>query len=330
MSTAVTRSLTLSVAVAALACPLVAQRIVPIAGSFAEGNGYTQFPFVYDHFHFQIVLSGATFCTSSAMLTAAAFRRDAQINEIEPAKTVPQLDVQIAQAATTPASMSTTFAANVGGPTSMVFSGPFNLPMLMPAPPTGSGPFSIQIPFGAPFAYQLASGDLLLDLVGPGMATTRDEYFIDAAILSPEGRFKVHGQAGTFGSGESPTLDIDTFSNPLAQIVPGGTLVTQVYGMASPYPTIFAFGLSSTVASFGLLPFDCAAIGAPGNTFYSSLDAFSGVVIADGLVRHPRCPADRADPERPTARGRIAVPARPRPTIRARIRSASCCPAGWR
>jgi hypothetical protein len=265
--------------------PLTAQqpRVVPFHQNFSEGNGYTQFPFVYDRFRFQVLLSGSSFCQTSASLTAVAFRRDAQINEVEPGKLVPQLDVFVGHSALTPSTMSTQFATNRSGSQTAVFSGSYNLPTLLPAPPVGSGPFLIQIPFGSPFAYQLASGDLLIELVGPGSASTRDEYFIDAAVIGPEGRYTVFGQAGVFGAFEQPTLDIDTFTHPLGQLVPGGTLVTQVYGMNAAYPTVFVYGVYSTISSFGPLPFDCTAIGAPGNTFYTSLEAFSPVHVPTGF-----------------------------------------------
>jgi len=276
------RSLLLVVpTLAALPATAPAQKALPLYANVQDGNAQSYFPFVYvGGSRYQQVWDGSQLCTTSATLNSIAWRRDTQDNTAFQGRTVPTFDVSIGHAATTPSTLSTTFAANWGGggPT-LVFSGPLNLPAQSPVPPFALATFNVGVPFNAPFNYTRAAGDLLIEMSEPGQAQQKQLYSLDAHFTGKSGYVFTIGEPGAFGSRESPNLFYDSRTHPTSSIVPGGAIELVVSNLASPYPTSFVFGLDTRLWAAGPLPDDLGRFGAPGNTVYTSFDALSGMVM---------------------------------------------------
>jgi hypothetical protein len=85
--------------------------------------------------------------------------------------------IRVGTAATTPATMSTSFAANFSGNEVLVRSGPLTLPAGF-FPVLGSpNPFGDVIPFHAPFTY--TGGDLVIDIRHPGGNFTNPNGYLE-------------------------------------------------------------------------------------------------------------------------------------------------------
>lgn len=264
-----------ALSVLALSAPAPAQstRVVPAVAVARDMNASSVFPFVYNVFHYQQVWTGSAIASQGATLGGIAFRRDVQDNSTYTGHAYPQITLRLTHTPVAPGSMATTFSQNTPNPTTTVFSGAFNAPTLQPD--FGIPAFGIAFPFSVPFAYVVSQGNLLLDLEAPATALPKKWYPIDAEYVGLDGRASNFGSAGTFASGETPSITFSSNAGGLANLVPGGQMAVRVSGLMSPYTTWIVFGLSTQFWVGGPLPFEMTPLGAAGNTLYTSIDALT-------------------------------------------------------
>src|SRR5690606_13784719 len=110
-----------------------------------EGSGSSYYPFIYDAGRFQQIWDGQAGCGPVALINQISFRRNGRPAAYA-AIVRNNTTVSLGTTTVSPATMSTTFASNLGtGPMTTLVNGVnFNLPAL-PAP-TGVAPFSIHYP----------------------------------------------------------------------------------------------------------------------------------------------------------------------------------------
>ena len=210
----------------------------------------------------QMLFDSAQIAKGAATISALRLRAGPGINGTVPRKSV-TCDVWLGLSAKSPAQMSTSFAQNPLGSLTPVFRGTYRLPA---QPLTGTpGPYNMTFKLAAPFVYVILRGNLLVQ-IDVGSATSQHNYPLDAVAFGRGALARQFGTGGRFASGERPIL-----SGSPQESWPGGKLRVHVQGMKKPYPTLFLFGLSKTGFGTWPLPFDLAALGAPGNQLYTSV-----------------------------------------------------------
>ena len=259
-----------------LATTLAAQttKVVPGYATNLDANEQSYFPFVYDKTRVQQVWDGATICTTSAVLTGLAMRRDAADPNPCAAFSISTLVLSLGYSSSTPATMSTTFASNRTGTQTQVYSGAYNVPANPPV--GGTGPFNIAWAISTPFVYMRANGNLLFEFEIPGIANVKNRYFVDAVRTNPAGAANQFGTSGRFASQETPAFACAT---PGTQIVPGGSFTLDASGLLSLYPAMLYVGASRTAWGSLPLPLDLTAFNAPGNSVYASADIMFGLPL---------------------------------------------------
>lgn len=117
-------------------------------------------------------------------------------------------DIRVSTAATTPATMSTTFANNVGGDVVLVQSGPLSIATnYFPGPAGPPNPFpTASIMFTTPFTY--AGGNLLIEIRHPGGLHTSSTGYLDGVGTTGAG----YGVAGKALSASTYTATTGSFS----------------------------------------------------------------------------------------------------------------------
>lgn len=250
--------------------------VVPTMFTHADAPASIPFPFYYDKKRVQHLVEGSRFCTTSAVLFSFAYRIDGRSSGAPQAVSLPNLTISLGYSSKTAPTMSTTFASNVQGTQTTVFSGTLNLPV-QSAPPAGLGSFNIVQKLSKPFIYQRSQGNLLIQHIVPGQATQALTYTqLDGAVSGvPWGKF---GTGGSFADQSQPTI---TIGNPTT-INPGGSIDPTNPGMTSNYPTIHIYGFSSDSNGPLTLPFSLSPFGAPGNTLYCSLDLLVPATLKGG------------------------------------------------
>jgi hypothetical protein len=251
--------------------------VVPAWAASTEGNRMSHLPYLYDASRTQMVVAGSAFCNAVAQINGMELRRDGVEPSPYAARTLPSHIVTVGYAATTPATMSTTFASNRGPGQTVVMSGAFNLPAqpVVPAP----APFNIVLPFSTPLLYVRAQGDLLVEIEIPGTATTRVLYYLDAQdYASGAGTVAGFGTSGAVQAGDRLVASCATTG-----LAPGGSANTTISGASKAYPTLHWIGASNT-SFFGVpLPLDLTGVGAPTNHLYASMALAVGVTMTGGL-----------------------------------------------
>lgn len=158
---------------------LVFGAAVVAPGSLAgvEGNGNNGYPFSIgaQTMRYQQVYDSSQFAAFGGprVITGIAFRPDLQTGGAF-STTLSSVQIDLSTTAVTPGTMSTTFANNVGGNNTTVFSGALSISSSF----TGPGPknFDIIINLLTPFTYDPGLGNLLLDVrnFGGGLSTQFD------------------------------------------------------------------------------------------------------------------------------------------------------------
>jgi hypothetical protein len=163
------RSLLLGIALIGLFVgPVSAQNVVvPNADAAVEGNLNNGFPFNITAFglpsqRYQQVFRAGDFgaIVGPHLITAITFRPDASGSAFS--STLPNVQINLSTTSAAVDALSTTFAANVGGNDTVVYSGA--LPLSSSAiggPPRN---FDITITLTTPFLYNPGAGNLLLDV----------------------------------------------------------------------------------------------------------------------------------------------------------------------
>lgn len=255
-------------AAAMLVTILPAQRdkVIPAPALETDANNSSYFPFIYSGgARTQHLIAGDAITPSVSLIREFAYRRDAADKSTFAARMVPNFEVTIGHSKNSPATMSTTFAANRSGTQTTVFKGTYNLPAQPPA--TGIGTFNVVFKIAQPFLYQRNQGNLLLEFVETGQAQQKNMYLLDA--WREDGGF-----AANFGSnGPLKSQAKYTVVCPAADaLAPGGSVSITAAGLDKNYPAAVIYGFSNIAFGAVGLPFDLTPLGAPGNSAYVSLD----------------------------------------------------------
>jgi len=200
---------------AILACVAVAVStahadvIVPGALAGVEGNSNNAFPFNISAFalssqRYQQVYSATEFA-GAVLISGIAFRPDATIGSAF-SSTLPSIQISLSTTSAAVDGLSTTFANNVGGNVTSVFSGALPMSSSFTGPAGGPKQFDISITLTTLFFYDPALGNLLLDVrnFGAGTTTQFDAQFSSDSIsrvftFSPAGVNSPIGQTDTGG-----------------------------------------------------------------------------------------------------------------------------------
>ncbi|HKA44300.1 MAG TPA: PEP-CTERM sorting domain-containing protein [Burkholderiales bacterium] len=163
-------TLTMVVAVVTLSTAPIAfaDVIVPGGNAAAEGNTNNGFPFNIDLFgltaqRYQQIYSASAFGASPLTISGLRFRPDASDGAAFSA-TIPGVTIKLSTSPLTVATLSTTYAANIGANETTVFSGALSLSSAFTGPAGGPKAFDIGINFVTGFTYNPNLGDLLLEV----------------------------------------------------------------------------------------------------------------------------------------------------------------------
>jgi len=156
--------------------------VSPAAQATTEGNVSNGFPFNITDFglnsqRYQQVYLASEFAgvRGPQFVTQIAFRPDATTGGAF-SGTFPNIQINLSTTPRGPDGLSTTFADNVGANDTVVSSGPLTLSSAFAGPAAGPKAFDIVINLLAPFLYDPAAGNLLLDVrnFGGGRTTAFD------------------------------------------------------------------------------------------------------------------------------------------------------------
>ncbi|MEM7204729.1 MAG: hypothetical protein AAF628_31015 [Planctomycetota bacterium] len=140
---------------------------VPAITAIEEGNDLSDTRmFSRDAFRAQQIVASSYLAPTSADLTAIAYRIDNDNSSGSVATTFDNVTVDLSATSVDPGSMSTTFANNITGATTQVFSGSVSVPAYA-STPGGIGPF-FAIPLAQSFTLTTANGNLLIDITANG------------------------------------------------------------------------------------------------------------------------------------------------------------------
>ncbi|HQR09545.1 MAG TPA: PEP-CTERM sorting domain-containing protein [Gemmatales bacterium] len=201
--------------------------VVPNSLTNVGGGADNGFPFNIDAFgqvsmRYQQVYASDQFSliTSPTLITAISFRVGSNGSSFS--STLPSMQINLSTTGAAPDGLSTSFASNVGGDDTQVFSGSLTLSSTNTGGPPPS--FDIVISLQTPFLYDPAAGNLLMDVrnFGAGSTTQFDAVFVNGDSVSRVSTFNT--------SVNSSTAD---FSDTLG-------LVTQFSFAAVPEPTTWA------------------------------------------------------------------------------------------
>jgi hypothetical protein len=158
-----------------MAVPCVqADVIVPGSAATVEGNLNNGFPFSIGAGHsqrYQQVYSSTEFLTP-VLISGVAFRPDGSVGGAF-LSTLPNVQITLSTTGAAVDGLSPTFATNVGGNVTTVFSGALSLSSSFTGPPGGPKDFDIAIVFTTPFLYNPLQGNLLLDISNFGGGAAR-------------------------------------------------------------------------------------------------------------------------------------------------------------
>ncbi len=261
------------VAVALPCVPVQAQtsKVVPASAAASEGNSSNYLPFVYDVSRTQQVWASWAVASGVAVLNSVNFRRDSNNSTTSyPALNLSQHVVTIGHTSVSPATMSTTYSANITSTMTTIVNGKWSI-AAQPVPSTPPAPFAIAYPMSTPFIYTTAKGNLLMEwIIGSGQANNKQEYQLDAVTPSAGGSgvVRAFGSWGKFAANDSADWKADA-----QKLVPGGAAAISLAGFSQGYKSNLFVGASDKLYNGLTLPYDLAAIGAPGNTLYTGLDA---------------------------------------------------------
>jgi hypothetical protein len=246
-------------------------KVVPVSATTTEGDSSNYMPFVYDVSRTQQVWLGQAVATGAAVLNSINFRRDGNIStSAYAALTIPQHVVSIGHTSVSPSTMSMTYSANITSTMTTIYNGKYSIPAL-PAPTPPPAPFAIAYPLSTPYVYTTAKGNLLMEwIIGSGQANNKQEFQLDAvtATTGGGGAVRPFGTWGKFAGSDSASWKADA-----QKLIPGGSADISLAGFNQAYASKLFVGLSDKSWNGLTLPYDLGAIGAPGNTLYTGLDA---------------------------------------------------------
>lgn len=151
--------------------------VVPGGFEATEAPSANSFPFTAGINRYQQVYLASSFDnpTQPIQIDSIAFRQDAG-ESTTLSVSILDLEIRLSTTTVTPVTLSTTFAANIGGDEFLVHDGPRTLTSSNTLLGNGTKPFDIVIPLSSPFLYDPNNGNLLLDIT-----TNPKEAFSDQA-----------------------------------------------------------------------------------------------------------------------------------------------------
>jgi hypothetical protein len=179
--------------------------VVPNANTSVEGNSNNGFPFniVIQNFssqRYQQVYDSSQFSSlgGPVLIHQILFRPDAFTGAAF-SSTLPSIQIDLSTTSATPASLSTTYANNVGADDRVVFGpGPLSLSSSFTGPPGGPKAFDIVINLTTPFLYNPANGNLLMDVRNfLGGATTQFDSISSSTVTGRVWNSDVNAPTGT-------------------------------------------------------------------------------------------------------------------------------------
>jgi hypothetical protein len=236
-------------------------RAVPSIYASVEGNDLASYPFGRTGFRMQQCVAGSAIANTTAILSAVSYRADNDNSTSKPALVLTTLQVAVGATSMSPASMSTTFGANITGTMTQVYNGALALPAYT-STSGGVAPW-IPITFSAPFPYTVASGNLLIDMTVPVSPSASSGYTIDSAL--PGGTYSTFGTPGPLSKADFVSISIsgNGTQGRFSGIVPGGSLTMIVQSQFFSWSGALFLGAAKQAS-----PVDLSVIGAPGNFLY--------------------------------------------------------------
>jgi hypothetical protein len=144
----------------AAAIPLV----VPNAQTSSEGNDSNLGPFFNTSVRYQQIYSASQFgSTVPLTISQIAFRPDEAVSSADLTVFFTSVRIDLSTTSRTPATLSTTFADNVGADNATVFDTFVSINGPVTGPAGGPKDFTIAIDI-MPFVYDPSAGDLLMDV----------------------------------------------------------------------------------------------------------------------------------------------------------------------
>jgi hypothetical protein len=236
-------------------------KTIPFGVADTDGSSSTAYFSGYGGGRTQQIVAAGALTSGAGLIREIRLRPDAGSLK-EPARILSNMTLRVSQTTVTPQGMSATFANNITGTPSTVWTGTINLPA-----PNNQQTFSTVFKFSQPFVFVAAQGNLLLDWE-LAIPPTKSGYFFDCHKPSTtEGGYQSFGSGGPFAVTENYVVSSDA-----QKLTPGGSMLFEAAGFSKQYPGIVAFGWSNTSYGPIPLPFDLAAIGAPQNVLYTSFD----------------------------------------------------------
>ncbi|MEZ5988827.1 MAG: hypothetical protein R3F30_06835 [Planctomycetota bacterium] len=186
-------------------------RVVPEVLRDVEGSMLNTYPLSFQDVRWQYLVDGGALATKQALIGGMSFRADGTASN--PANTL-SLKVDVYTVTTTPASMTTTFASNIGTATATtVFSGKLNVKAFNAQAPTPA-PFNVTVPFTALYTFLPANGHLLVDWVENqsylSSSWRADSFFYEGAWGRGWSTEVWEDTACTNARGDQATLSIST------------------------------------------------------------------------------------------------------------------------
>ena len=237
----------------------------PAANATVEANSRISFPFAgTGTMRYQQICS---LKGTPGLISKVAFRRDNDVivSSGDYVAFAVTMDLSLSTSPRTAATMSATFAANMGKDAKQVYTGTLNWPAQKKVPP-GPTSFAYTVPLPAPFFLFTGQGDLCLDIVKRSSTNVQSTYFGMDADSSGMGTGFAATKLGEGcpGAGKSEVL---VYSNWF----PGARAKVLLWKAPSNLPTFFIAGTSTRRYGPLLLPFDLAPIGAPNCKLYTNI-----------------------------------------------------------
>ncbi|MEZ5967308.1 MAG: hypothetical protein R3F56_25955 [Planctomycetota bacterium] len=269
---------------------------IPTLAAFTEGNDLTSYPFGRTAFRAQQVVHGSAIAPNNATINALGYRADNDNSANKPAVSIANVQIDLSPTTVDQLTMSTTYAQNITGTVTTVFSGTVNLPAYN-STEGGVAPWGPVIPI-TPFSFTTAGlNNLLIDITATG-ANASSGYTLDSAL--PGGQVRFIGQSGPTSD---PFARLQTLvsANGATQgrfsaLVPGGSVT--LFGQSDTQPFV---GQMMIALSRLATPVDLTFLGAPNNELYQMPDLQLPFTMA-GLIRY-QAPFTLNIPALPTLTG---------------------------
>ncbi|MBI5850037.1 MAG: hypothetical protein HZB39_03210 [Planctomycetes bacterium] len=224
-------------------------RVVPPGFADIEGNLLSTYPFGRAAGGMQFVCDPNVVASAPGLIFDVAFRVDADANTYQ--AYTKQYKLTAAQTPIAAAAMTRDPVANHGGATpTVVFQTPLNVPASSPVSILPK-PFSITLPFAAPFTYDPALGGLILTLTTDDAISPPGTYRLDAASTRNDraGGIVASLAPGCNAAGAAVSLAVDA-----TLLHFGGTLTATITGNSPGAFPLAAFLLGATRQNVDLTP----------------------------------------------------------------------------